>query len=161
MKFLTFDWWWGGQDRAGENPSDAYEAYRAHLDAIRDRLPADVLRLEGEPDEGVSIHDARLVSLDIDAAAHTLTLVLDGDDGSGGARRFTLSYAGVRSFRSTQSDAPALPGPTGYGDLGYWEVHLAGDTFEHRLLFSTGIELHVVFEGLTLSLRDGDETASG
>jgi len=31
---------------------------------------------------------------------------------------------------------------------------LAGDAFEHRFLFSTGIELHVVFEGLALSLRD-------
>ncbi|UYV11654.1 MAG: DUF4085 domain-containing protein [Phycisphaera sp.] len=155
MKFFTFGWWWGGQNPNGPNPNDASNAYRAHLDTIRDRLPADVLRLEGEPDEGVSIHDARLVSLGIDAAAHTLTLVLDGDDGSGGARRFTLGYTGVRSFHSTQSDAPALPGPTGYGDLGYWEAHLAEGAFEHRFLFSTGIELRVVFEGLGLSLRDG------
>lgn len=73
----------------------------------------------------------------------------------GASRRFTLGSTGVRSFHSTQSDEPALSGPTGYGDLGYWEVHLAGDALEHRLLFSTGVELRVVFEGLGLTLRDG------
>jgi hypothetical protein len=151
MEFFTFDWWWAGQRPDGPNPNDAYDAYRAHLDTIRDRLPADVLRLEDE----LSIHDARLVSLDVDVAARTLTLILDGDDGQGGARRFTLGFTGVRSFHSTQSDEPALSGPTGYGDVGYWEAHLAGGAFEHRLLFSTGIELRVVFEGLGLSLRDG------
>jgi len=119
MEFFPFDWWHGGQHGGQENPTVAFDRYRAHLDAICDRLPADVLRLEGEPDDGVSIHDAALVTLDLDVATRTLTLVLDGDDGKGGARRFTLGYSGVRSFRSTQSDTAALPGPTGYGDLGY------------------------------------------
>jgi hypothetical protein len=41
--------------------------------------------------------------------------------------------------------------PAGYGDLGYWEVDaLSGGAFEHRLLFSTGIELAVVFRGSRL-----------
>ncbi|OAB63284.1 hypothetical protein AY599_06675 [Leptolyngbya valderiana BDU 20041] len=151
MEFFTFDWWWAGQHGGDEHPAAAFDRYRAHLDTIRDRLPADALRLEDE----LSIHDARLVSLDVATQARTLTLVLDGDDGHGGPRRFTLGYTGVRSFHSAQSDEPALSGPAGYGDLGYGEVHLAGDAFEHRFLFSTGIELRVVFGGLTLSLRDG------
>ena len=44
-----------------------------------------------------------------------------------------------------------MPGPAGFGDLGYCEVSvLPGGAFEHRLLFSTGIELVVVFRSFRL-----------
>jgi hypothetical protein len=44
-----------------------------------------------------------------------------------------------------------LPGPHGYGHLGYCEFEaLGGELFEHRMLFSTGIELHVRFREITV-----------
>jgi hypothetical protein len=145
MRFFTMDWWCGLQ--AGER-SDPAGQYAAHLDSVRDRLPPDLLATE----EAVSLHDARLRELRLVPAERTLTLGLDSH---GGDERLTLTYAGVERFDSTADPAVGLPGPAGYGDLGYGEVDaLPGGAFEHRLLFSTGIELAVVFRGFRL-LRGG------
>lgn len=54
-------------------------------------------------------------------------------------------------MESTANPSAGLAGPFGYGDLGYDEVAiLASGAFEHRLLFSTGIELAVVFREFEL-----------
>lgn len=53
MKFFTLDWWRGFQTDDASNPSTDYGR---HLDAICDRLPADLLALQ----ESISLHDAQL-----------------------------------------------------------------------------------------------------
>lgn len=139
MKFFTMAWWCGCQTGDAGDPS---AAYAAHLAAVRDRLPPDLLATE----ESVSLHDARLRELRL--ADGTLVLGLDSYAGD---ERLTLTYTGVERFESAADPAVGLGGPAGYGDLGYCEVDaLPGGAFEHRLLFSTGIELAVVFRGFRL-----------
>lgn len=132
-------WWCGIQTGDAGDPS---AAYTAHLATVRDRLPPELLATE----ESVSLHDTRLRELQL--ADGTLTLGLDSYAGD---ERLTLTYAGVERFESTADPEVGLGGPAGYGDLGYCEVDaLPGGTFEHRLLFSTGIELAVVFREFRL-----------
>lgn len=139
MRFFTMAWWFGGQTG---DAGDAAADYAAHLAAIRNRLPPDLLATQ----ESVSLHDARLRELRL--VDGTLTLGLDSHAGD---ERLTLTYTGVERFESTSDPEVGLGGPAGYGDLGYHEVSVLPDgAFEHRLLFSTGIELVVVFRGFRL-----------
>lgn len=43
-----------------------------------------------------------------------------------------------------------LPGPNGFGDIGVDEIEVFEDSFEHRILFSNGIELHIRFKEFSL-----------
>src|SRR5262249_13526153 len=130
VKFFTMAWWCDMQTGGASDPSAAYSA---HLAAVRDYLPPDLLATE----ETGSVHDSRLRELRV--AAGKLVLGLDSYAGD---ERLTLPYPGVERFESTADPEVGLGGPAGYGDLGYWEVDaLPGEALEHRLLFSTGIEL--------------------
>jgi hypothetical protein len=149
MKFFTREWWGGIQ--AGDFSADPAESYSAHLAVIRDRLPTDLLALQ----ESVSLHDGRLREVEHRPSAGTLRMLIDGDDGQGGRRRFTLLYRAVSLFRSVAEPDEGLPGPLGYGDLGYDEADLT-DTGEivHRILFSSGIEFEVRFTDFELTWQD-------
>jgi hypothetical protein len=137
-------WWYGGE---GDDPS---VAYAAHLDAIRDRLPSDLLATQ----ESVSLHDTRLRDLRLVVAEQFLCVDLDSHSGR---ERFTLAYDGVERFESSADPMVGLKGPAGYGDLGYSEVDvLPAGAFEHRLLFSTGIEMIVVFRDFRLQRAQRD-----
>jgi hypothetical protein len=146
MKYCTLEWWHGIQ--CGD-VRDPWKQYQAHFQRIRDRLPSSLIDLH----ENVSMHDANLVSMTLLPADTTLLIELSGDDGQGGARTFHLEYSGVeRFFTLTGAE---LPGPTGFGDLGYEEVHLVDDELiEHDLLFSSGIELQIIFADLQLTWTD-------
>jgi len=138
MKFFTMAWW------GGESEDDPFPLYKAHLEAIRDRIPPQLFRLDrGEP---YSLHDALLREMKFDAEGGELILVLDVEDGQLDWRRLSLNYKKIRSFDSYADPDVGLGGPHGYGHLGYTEIHLApsGD-IEHRLLFSPGIELRICF----------------
>jgi hypothetical protein len=66
-------------------------------------------------------------------------------------QRLILLYTGVDRFEGFAAPDVYLRGPGGFGDLGYCEVDvLESGSFEHRLLFSTGIELIVEFRGFEL-----------
>lgn len=146
MRFFTREWWCGipGVDLV----SDRARMYRSYLATIRDRLPAGLLALQ----ESVSLHDGRLRELDLSPSHATLILRVDGDDGAGGRRRFTLRYSGLRSFQSIADPAIGLCGPHGYGDWGYDEADVMEEgRFEHRILFSSGIEFIVQFTGFEFS----------
>ena len=134
--------WWSG--RVPDNVSDPIEGYAATLALIRDRLPPDLHATT----ESVSLHDTRLRELRVSVPEGVVTLELDSYSGD---ERFKLTYSGVERFESLADPAVGLGGPAGYGDLGYCEVaELPGGLLEHRLLFSTGIELVVTFRGFQL-----------
>lgn len=144
MKYFTLKWWLGLQDGRGEDP---VEAFQDHVASIQDVLPKDFRTLS----ESVSLHDARLRRMEFDAATQTLEMKLDACGGGGKSRKLTLRYLQVDSFLSTANPALGLPGPFGYGDLGYDEPHrLADGRFEHRILFSSGIELRIRFSNFQL-----------
>ncbi len=146
MRFFTMAWWCGTQ--IGD-VGDVFAAYTAHLDAIRNRLPPDLLATE----DSVSLHDTRLRELLL--ADGTLVMELDSHAGD---ERLTLIYTGVERFGTTANPNVGLGGPAGYGDLGYCEVDaLPSGALEHRLLFSTGIELSVVFHEFSLQRAEHAE----
>ena len=146
MKYFTMEWW------QGHCQGDAPEQYREYYEDVKDLLPAGARRLEEE----VSLHDAKLLRLDVSPAAGTCLIVLDGFDWTHRSsplpgRTITLRYIGVQWLRSLADPRSGLQGPHGYGDLGYWEFEALGEgLFEHRMLFSTGIELHVRFRDVTV-----------
>ena len=149
IRFFTLQWWCGIQ--GGDLRDDPAESYRAYFTTIRDRLPGGLLALQ----ESVSLHDGRLRELDQSPSAGTLRLLIDGDDGLGGLRRFTLVYRGVSSFRSVADPRVGLRGPHGYGDLGYDEADVTeSGELVHRILFSSGIEFVVQFTGFELAWQD-------
>ncbi len=151
LRFFTMAWWCGVQTGDSGDPSSAYTA---HLVALRDRLPPDLLATE----ESVSLHDTRLRELRFLAAEKSLSLGLDS---YGGEERLTLFYSGVERFESLADPKVDLGGPAGYGDLGYCEVAmLPSGALEHRLLFSSGIELAVVFRGFRLQRVQNAEPAA-
>ena len=154
MKFFTIEWWCDVQDGTESDPT---EAFRQHLDLIRDRLPPDLLLLQ----DSLSLHDSRLHDLSLNVADALLTLTLHGDDGWGGLRMFTLQYTGLVSHKSLSDPDISLPGPNGYGDLGYDETDVLPDgTFKHCLLFSSGIELQFVFTDFRLEYVDSPSPES-
>ena len=146
MKYFTIEWW------QGDNHEDAAKAYRDYYEDVKDLLPAAARRLEEE----ISLHDSKLLRLDVDPAAATCSIVLDGYDWTRRStplpqRTITLNYVGLKRLRSLADPRAGLQGPHGYGDLGYWEFEALGDGLcEQRILFSTGIELHIQFRELTI-----------
>lgn len=151
MKFFTVDWWRGIQEGTVPDPCDAY---RAHFSLIREQLPPDLAALS----ESVSLHDSRLRVFNLIVEDALLKISLDGSGPHGCSRRFSLTYVRVESFQSLADPEAGLAGPHGYGDWGYDEAHvLAPGRFEHRVLFSTGIEFRIVFADFSMSFEDGDQ----
>ena len=141
MQFFTLDWWRGVQVGSDDDPA---VEYAAHLATIRENLPPDLIATEEE----VSLHDSRLRHLRLLTAERSLALALSNYAGD---EYITLHYSGVQRFESIADPDAGLGGPFGYGDLGYCEVDLISNgSFEHRLLFSSGIELVVAFIGFRL-----------
>ncbi|RCS52954.1 hypothetical protein DTL42_09050 [Bremerella cremea] len=139
MKYFTLKWWLGLQKGRGPDP---IEEFQEHVASIRSALPPGFRELY----ESVALHDAHLRKMEYDAAAQSLEMQLDSYGEQGQRRRVTLRYLQVDSFLSTAHPELGLPGPFGYGDLGYDEPYvLPGGLFEHRILFSSGIELRIRF----------------
>ncbi|HEY1111690.1 MAG TPA: hypothetical protein VGE76_23750 [Opitutaceae bacterium] len=148
MKYFTIQWWSGEY----EDQLAVFRAYDTYLAEIKPRLPGDLRRLT----EDVSLHDSRLRRLTLLSASNELSIDLDGcginpDQKSYHALKIRLAYGGVSSFESFADPDTGLPGPHGYGDLGYDEIELLDDgLLQHRMLFSTGIEFSVTFKSFTL-----------
>jgi hypothetical protein len=146
MRFFTLDWWCGFQE--GNFAKGPLEDYRSFLATIRDRLPPGLLALQ----EKISLHDGDLRELELWTSRATIKMIIHGDDGSGGFQRFRLDYSGVSLFQSMADPEFGLPGPNGYGRWGYDEVDvLQNGEFEHRILFSSGIEIVIRFADFDLS----------
>lgn len=144
MRFFTMDWWCGVES---DDLDDPLPKYQEHLVSIRDQLPVDLLATQ----ETVSLHDSRLRELRLAVADGSLVLELESYSGD---QRFTLTYSGVERFESSADPRVGLPGPAGYGDFGYCEVDmLPTGAIEHRILFSTGIELVITFRAFSLMTR--------
>ena len=90
MRFFTMAWWSGEQTGDAGDPSTEYAA---HLSAIRDLLPPDLLTTA----DAVSLHDTRLRELRLLVAEGSLTVGLENHAGN---ERLTLTYSGVERFES-------------------------------------------------------------
>jgi hypothetical protein len=143
MRFFTMDWWLGLQDVQDGLATDPSEGYTEHLTRLRP-LPLEVAALEQLP----LLHDAHVRRIEQSAGRLQMDLDVLGPDGLG--TPVQLRYAGVEGVTLTSDPDRGLPGPHGLGDLGYDEIDAAGiGLYEHRMLFSTGVELAVRFRGFS------------
>ena len=141
MKYFTIKWWSGDSS----NPSKPGERYQAYLASVHERLPVSIAAFMRD----CSLHNGQLKQLKLSTAEMQLELQIDGFNNYAGdePRHYRIQYDGVMSVQSTGDPAVGLAGPHGYGDLGYDEFEVLADgLFEHRMLFSTGIELVVRFK---------------
>jgi hypothetical protein len=159
MKHFTIQWWSGEI----EDQMPAFRAYDEYLAGVRMELLPELRRLLDE----VSLHDSRLRRLHISPEKKELLIELDGcgpDEGqqSYHALKIRLMYSSVESFESLADPEAGLAGPHGYGDLGYDEIEiLRPGLFQHRMLFSTGIEFAVTFTGFRLVHERAEEAQPG
>ena len=140
MKYFTSEWW--GRDEPAD--PDPVPLYRAYYESVRHKLPADLVAAhDAEP-----LHDATLHLVELVAQALRVVLMVHEARRS---RPLTLVYRGVSSFRTVVDGSGSAGTPNAFGHLGYQEVEVVGEGhFEHRLLFASGIELHVRFSGFDL-----------
>jgi hypothetical protein len=141
MRFFTMAWWRETQSDEAANPSDAYDR---HLQSLRP-FPDAVAAIDRMP----SLHDARLKHLEEARESVVMTIDRLGETGSWVATE--LRYGGVERLVVSADPDGELPGPSGFGDLGYDEFDAAAPgLYEHRLLFSSGLELCIQFRSLTI-----------
>ena len=145
MRFFTLEWWIG-QQQAHNRPPDPFDSYRVHFAKIENELPQDLIELE----QRGALHDAKVRAFRLDLGAETFELDLMTWGPNGGDLAMRLHYGGVAALHGTADPDRGLPGPRGFGDLGYSEIHVIDDAIEHWLLFSSGIELHVRFKSFEL-----------
>jgi hypothetical protein len=143
-------------DRADAEWEEALRAYRHHLDALRDRMPADVRDLSR-----LDLHDAPLLDAEWSDRADDEPLPLGPQAATSRGRRDLMTLAlrsnggvvhviyvlsGRPRTRSQRPDAgrPFAPEPV---EWLYHEVDLAPDGrgFVDRVLWSDGTEMEVPF----------------
>ena len=148
MKYFTLDWWNGIQ--VNTNDDDPFELYESYYQSIQEKLPGAFLKLHNE----IYLHDGNLKSILFSSYNNDLDITIDADDGKGNLRKIKLNYSGVIQYKSYSNKDNGLPGPLGYGDLGYHEVEILKNCLEHRILFSSGIEIQIQFKDLQLTYKD-------
>ncbi len=155
MKYFTIDWWVDGQDlkNCDSGIMKPVEDYKNYLTSIKSKLPPSFISFE----EKYFLHDATLLQLNLNKDVLTIDLyAYESVDGKTGEEKtIQLQYEGVTNFSSKTNPDQSLPGPEGYGDLGYDEIEvLEGNIFEHRFLFSSGIEMSVRFSNFAFEVLD-------
>lgn len=131
------------------------EQYTKYFASVRKQLPADFITLT---DNG-SLHDATFLSLGLDTdereARLSLLIPIREAKKPMTEKKGTLLYSGVTYFGSTEDTEHSLAGPGGHGDLGYDEIEVINaDLFEHRMLFSSGIELAIRFSDFRFNMEN-------
>lgn len=117
--------------------------YTAHLESIAPRLPAELL------DACSMVHDSSLVSMHTDLRAKRLDMLVLTARG-----HEHWVFEGAEYVRWV-NNMMSLPGPPGFGDMGYEELDIDDNgRMVVRILFSSGLELHVAFTGFRLSVEE-------
>lgn len=146
MKYFTLDDWISQQDIKNVDMDAIHQKHKDQKDyiaGITDKLPPDLVRFNQE----IIVHDGCLRKLELNVEQKQAVLTIDASSG------VKLQYNQVISLCSTSDPQKGLAGPYGYGDIGWDEIELIVDgLFEHRFLFSSGIELAIQFGGFTFNV---------
>ena len=138
MKYFTMDWW---ANRC--EPLTVCDDYKEYIDSVRGSLPEQILRFI----DGHMLHDSVVSDVSVRPGDETARIAADGFDANLDKRvAYELEYAGVVVVTIRGGASDSLPGPAGLGHLGYDEFEpLQSGVFEHRLLFSSGVEILIRF----------------
>jgi len=142
--------WWRRTQNLDCNPRIVHkprDSYNVYYRSIRQRLPKAIKLLE----EKIYLSDANLLKMLIGIDSKQVLLRVITLGGNAPSRVLEVCYRGVSRFKPIAVRGKALPGPSGFGDLGYYEIELLdGGFWEHRLLFSSGLELSIIFNEIEL-----------
>lgn len=132
-------------------------AYRAYIETIQTQLPSDLQLLLRDAGT-VYLNDGEVESISVSIEKASVDIVLNGKwivETTVGDRIFHLAYTGVVSFVSTIDPAAGGIHGSGYGFHGIDEMEvIETGIYEHRMLFTSGIELAVRFRGFSLTYVD-------
>ena len=138
MKYFTTEWWEGGC----EDAEVTLRKYDEYFSSISAKLPQPLIDIK----EVHTLHDSEVKRVVCDFAHKRVYLELLGwDINLEFPVRYKLTYSGLVEFEQM------LP-PDEYieqelGDLGYWECELKSSDIEMRMLFASGAEFRIVFNG--------------
>ena len=149
------DWWLAIQDsEVSETEMNRPEKeYGRYFKSIKKQLPKQFLAF----DKSYSLHDATILKLNLNAEKQQLKIkfmlaivhekFIEGRNG-------TLIYSGVTDFSSTKRAEISLADSACYSHLGYDEIEvISPGVFEHRILFSSGVEFGIVFTDFKFSIE--------
>jgi hypothetical protein len=147
MKFFTRQWCDG--ELSDEDADAMPTAYRAHLIALRSRMPATLRAFA----QGINIHDGRVRGIALDRTRARLTISMRCGDNQVGYFDLDITYSGV-SLREAdrlalrklgrKTDIEALHDEVDVSSPGAWV---------HRMLFSDYQEVSVAFEHFGMRLE--------
>ena len=160
MKYFTYS------SLAGDNPEEDHaiaSKYHPYLESITPDLPSELQRFLRK----CCLHDATLLHLDLSVDDHELRMEFVGDHYAEAlapeekipdnyARRFWLTYRGVKSFTMTGEPKRRSSWTQAYcGEFAYDEFEILGPKFyEQRMIFSTGIEFQIHFADFLFKYED-------
>jgi len=152
MKYYTFEWWYGEEEEEDE-PAHPYTAYSSRIKEIENKLPNSVKEFMRD----VSMHDSKIIKLDIGVDDKTVRVVSLGYGLNSYLTEYELCYSGFTHYGTTSDPEKGLPGPHGYGDWGYDEFDLC-DTgqFMHSVIFSSGIEMTIKFSDFSFKQKPAE-----
>jgi hypothetical protein len=140
MRFFTRSWWESGSEAADER----FQAYAAYIDSVRDRLPPDILELDAQH----TLHDSEVKEVRCDFVRQAVQVVLNGWNRDLQYRvRYCLNFTEVSEFEQLLPPQEQLEEEL--GDLGYWECEWIGGKSQVSMLFVSGAEFRVVFQGFS------------
>ena len=152
MKYFTLDGWINDQNPDADDTRtyELRDAYVTYLESIKDKLPKEFQRMLCT----ICIHDGILREFNFRSKHQEFLLTIDaGDITMKEGKKVRLVYLGVDSVVCYADPERGLPGPYGFGDIGVDEIEVLGNgSFEHRVLFSSGIELQIQFEDFILKI---------
>lgn len=132
-------------------------AYRSYIETIQTQLPSD-LQLLLRDTGSLSLNDGEIESISASIENASVDIILNGKwiiDATIGDRIFHLAYTEVVSFVSTIDPAAGGIHFSGYGFHGLDEMEvIEAGIYEHRMLFTGGIELAIRFRDFTLTYID-------
>jgi hypothetical protein len=154
MKFYTLADWKREQECSLQEFDEIisrHKEYRAYLESIRSRLPA---RFQHFVDLA-SLHDGEVLEISIEPSSAVASLwcrALDNESNGRDGHYLRLDYHGLQNFQSICPEEQSFGGD-GYGDIGNDEIELLAEgVYQHRLLFSTGIEIAITFNDFTFDV---------
>jgi hypothetical protein len=146
VRYLTVEWMTGAL--SDEEYEAASAAESSHFRSIRDHLREPLVHLI----ETHGLHDGQLLTLQVDPQAGTAVMEVDAWDCFNGNYPvvYTLRVEGVRSLALAGTKLSNREG-RGMGDIAYLEADIVAEgLYRFDVLFQTGLELGLVFKGITL-----------
>lgn len=155
IKYFTMKWWLAFQgDMPKKEQRRPQKEYDLCYASVKKQLPKQFVDF----DKSYSLHDATLLKLRFNAEKQQLKIkvilaivhekFIEGRNG-------TLTYSGVTNFSISKPAEHSPASSDNYAFLLADEIEvISPDVFEHKILFSSGVEFDITFTYFNFSIDD-------